>query len=156
LIDDDVNRLRIALARISRLVDRQVAGDGMTRTELSVLSTMARARSLGMSELVEIEGLNPTMLSRIVGKLDSTGLLQRTQGTDDRRSVVVQITPAGAKLHSRLRRERTRLFVDRLDRLSPAQADVLLQAIPALESLADAMRPSEVGRLSEAPSGAGR
>jgi DNA-binding MarR family transcriptional regulator len=128
----------------------------MTRTELSVLSTMARARSLGMSELVEIEGLNPTMLSRIVGKLDSTGLLQRTQGTDDRRSVVVQITPAGAKLHSRLRRERTRLFVDRLDRLSPAQADVLLQAIPALESLADAMRPSEVGRLSEAPSGAGR
>ena len=143
LLDDDVNRLRISLARISRLVDRQIAGDGMTRTQLSVLGTVAREKSLGMSELAQIEGLNPTMVSRVVGKLEAAGLLQRTPGTDDRRSVVVEITATGARLHTRLRRQRTRLFADRLAGLPPGQAEALVSAIPALESLANAMRPSE-------------
>ncbi len=93
-----------------------------------------------MSELAEIEGLNPTMLSRLVGKLEGAGLLRRIPGVDDRRSVVVQITTAGARLHRRLRRERTRLFADRLTILPPGQADALVGAIPALESLADTLR----------------
>ena len=143
MIDDDVNRLRISLARISRLVDRQVTGDGLTRTQLSILTTMARATSLGISELAEIEGLNPTMLSRMVGKLESAGLLQRSPDADDRRAVVVQITPAGTKLQNRLRRERTRLFSERLRALPPGEADALVRALPALESLAEALRPSE-------------
>ena len=151
MLDDDVNRLRISLARISRLVDRQIAGDGMTRTQLSVLGTMARAKTLGMSELAEIEGLNPTMLSRLVGKLETAGLLRRTPGIDDRRSVVVEITAEGTRLHTRLRRQRTRLFADRLTALPPGQAEALVDAIPALESLADALRLAEPARA-----GAGR
>jgi DNA-binding MarR family transcriptional regulator len=151
VLDDEVNRLRISLARISRLVDRQVAGDGMTRTQLSVLGTMAREKSLGISELAEIEGLNPTMLSRLVGKLEAAGLLHRTPGTDDRRAVVVEITAAGARLHTRLRRQRTRLFADRLAQLPSGQTDALVAAIPALEALADALRPTESARA-----GAGR
>jgi DNA-binding MarR family transcriptional regulator len=149
LEEDDVNRLRISLGRISRLVDRQIAGDGMTRTQLSVLGTMARTKSIGMSELAEIEGLNPTMLSRLVGKLEAAGLLQRTPGADDRRSVVVEITAAGARLHTKLRRQRTRLFADRLTALPPGQVKALVGAIPALESLADAMRPYEALRVGE-------
>ena len=72
---NDVNRLRIAFGRISRTVDRQVSGDSMTRTQLSVLSTVAHLESIGMGELAEYEGLNPTMLSRVVGKLEARGLV---------------------------------------------------------------------------------
>jgi DNA-binding MarR family transcriptional regulator len=150
LHDDDVDRLRISLARISRMVDQHVTGDGMTRTQRSVLGIMAREKSLGMSELAEIEGLNPTMVSRLVGQLESDGLLRRSPG-DDRRSVVVEITTAGARLHTRLRRQRTRLFADRLAGLPAGEAELLVGAIPALESLADSLRPSETVR-----SGAGR
>ena len=46
--DDDVARLRIALARIARQVDRQVSGDGLTRTQLSVLGTVARLKAVGV------------------------------------------------------------------------------------------------------------
>lgn len=151
LLDEDVNRLRISLGRISRLVDRQIAGDGMTRTELAVLGTIARKKLLGMSDLAEIEGLNPTMLSRLMGKLESAGLVRRAPASDDRRSVVVEITSAGARLHTRLRRQRTRLLADRLTDLPADQAETLLGAIPALESLAAAMHPSPSVR-----SGAGR
>jgi DNA-binding MarR family transcriptional regulator len=148
LEDDDVNRLRIALGRIARQVDRQVAGDGMTRTQLSVLGTVARAKSLRMSELAEVEGLNPTMLSRIVGKLETTGLVERTQVEDDRRGVTVAITAAGARLHARLKRQRTKLFTERLAELPTDQVGALMSAVPALETFADAMRPVETARTA--------
>jgi DNA-binding MarR family transcriptional regulator len=147
--DDDVNRLRIALGRISRLVDRQVSGDGLTRTQLAVLGTVARAKSMRMSELAELEGLNPTMLSRVVGKLESLELLRRAPGSDDRRSVVVEITPGGTRLHTKLRKQRTQLFAQRLTELPRAEVTALLGAVPALESLAEAMRtePARTGAL---------
>lgn len=146
--DSDVNRLRVALGRISRLVDRQVAGDGLTRTQLAMLGTMAREKSLRIGELSEIEGLNATMTSRLVGKLEAAGLILRAADPEDRRSVIVTITAAGTRLHSRLRQQRTRLFAERLAELPAGQAEELINALPALESLADALRhvgPARVG-----------
>jgi DNA-binding MarR family transcriptional regulator len=144
----DVDRLRIALGRISRRVDRQ-SGEGMTRTQLSVLGTIARLGPIGVSELAEIEGLNPTMLSRVVGKLEATGLVLRANNPDDRRAVQVQTTPAGRSLQLRLRRQRSQLFTERLAELPAEQAGQLLAALPALESLADQLVRRE-------PAGAGR
>ena len=77
------------------------------------------------------------------GKLEAAGLLLRSPGTDDRRAVVVAITPTGTRLHTRLRRQRTRLFTDRLAAMPTDEAAALLGAIPALETLADLMRPAE-------------
>lgn len=151
--EDDINRLRIALGRISRTVDRKVAGDGMTRTQLSVLGTVSRAKRVGMSELAEIEGLNPTMLSRVVGKLEVAGLVLRSPGEEDRRAVVVGITAAGRRLHESLRRQRTRLFADRLADLPSTHRQALLAAIPALESLSISLRDED---RDGARAGAGR
>lgn len=134
---EDVDRLRIALGRIARLVDRQVSGDGMTRTQLSVLGTIARLGPLGISELADSEGLNPTMLSRVLGKLEADGLVVRSTAVADRRAVRVQTTPAGRSLQQRLRRQRSLLLAERLTGLPGAQASKLLAALPALETLAE-------------------
>lgn len=134
---EDVDRLRIALGRIARMVDRQVSGDGMTRTQLSVLTTVARLGPLGISEVADIEGLNPTMLSRVLGKLEADGLVSRTATEADRRAVRVQATPAGRSLHQRLRRQRSQLFAERLTGLPAEESSRLLAALPALESLAE-------------------
>lgn len=134
--DDEITRLKIALARISRIVDRRVSGDGLTRTQLSVLGTVARLGPLGLGALAESEGLNPTMLSRVVGKLEADGLLRRTADPEDRRAARVQSTESGDALHRRLRGERTRLFVDALARLPDRDADAVAAALPALEALA--------------------
>ena len=156
--DDDVNRLRIALARISRLIDRRMTDDGgLSRSQLSVLGVVVRAKSIKMSELAEAEGLNPTMLSRIVGRLEADGLVQREPGEDDRRAVTVRSTAAGGRLHTRLRRRRTRLLTERLAELPPGQAAALVAALPALESLADALLPGDpASRGAAARAGAAR
>jgi DNA-binding MarR family transcriptional regulator len=148
---DDITRLRISLARIAKLVDRQVSGEGLSRTQMSVLGTVVRVGPVGASELADIEGLNPTMVSRIIGKLEDAGLVTRTIHPDDRRAVLVQVTKEGAQLQRRLRRLRTALFAERLGRLPDALADELLGALPAIEELAEAMRrPAEAQRRNGA------
>lgn len=139
-LHDDINRLRIALGRIARLVDRQVSGDGLTRTQLSTLGTIARQRHIGVRELAEIEGLNPTMCSRVLGKLESAGYVRRTPGEEDRREVRVEITAAGTRFHTKLRNQRSALLAERLAELPDRQQRALLGAVPALEALAAAMR----------------
>ena len=133
--DDGVARLRAALARTARWLDRNAAGDGLSRTQLSVLSSAARRGPLGLGELADIEGINPTMLSRVVGKLDEQGYLQRLPDLADRRAARVQVTEAGLRLHRQIRAERTQLLTDRLADLPPEQRDALLAAVPALEAL---------------------
>lgn len=150
---EDVDRLRTALARIARLVDRQVSGDGMTRTQLSVLATVARLGPLGISELADIEGLNPTMLSRVLGKLEADGLVSRAAAETDRRAVRVQTTPAGRSLHQRLRRQRSQLFAERLTGLPAAQSSRLLAALPALESLAEQLNRPQPDRSQPVKAG---
>ncbi|MGI8666892.1 MAG: MarR family winged helix-turn-helix transcriptional regulator [Jatrophihabitans sp.] len=135
--DEDVTRLRIALARISRMIDRHSTDTSLTRTQLSVLGTVVRLKSVGVSELADIEGLNPTMLSRVVGKLEVRGLVTRAPAADDRRAVLVEVTPAGRALQLRMRKQRSQLIVERLSALPDGQADELLAALPALEALAD-------------------
>lgn len=136
---DEVARLRVSIAKIARQMQRQAADDGLTRTQLSVLGTIAREGPLGLGRLAEIEGLNPTLVSRVVAKLDEAGIIRRRPAAGDRRAAVVEVTPAGARLHVRLRRARTAMLAERLDRIGDADACLVLRALPALERLADGM-----------------
>ncbi|WFR72675.1 MarR family transcriptional regulator [Prescottella defluvii] len=137
--DDEVSRLRVALGRISRQVDRQTSGGELTKTQFSILTTAVRRGPIRASEMAEIETLNPTMLSRMIGKMEAAGLLQRSAHPDDGRAVVVAATPEGIALHSQLRDKRTRLFAEYLAQLPEMKTQDLLDALSALEALADQM-----------------
>lgn len=143
---EDVTRLRIALGRVSRFLDRQSRGDRLTRTQASVLATVMRLGPIRISELAEIEGVNPTMLSRIVAKLEDAGLLRRLADPADGRAVRVEVTDAGRAEQLRLRAERTELLAARLAALPRERAAELLAALPALESLADELAPKTENR----------
>jgi DNA-binding MarR family transcriptional regulator len=140
-IEDDVARLRIALARISRLLDRHARGGTLTRTQTSVLGTVIRLGPMRISELADVEGVNPTMLSRIVAKLEDAGLLHRRPDPGDGRAAIVEISEEGRAVGLRLRTERTRLLTDRLATMPADRAGELLAALPALEALAAALDP---------------
>ena len=136
---EDVARLRIALARITRVLDRQSRGHTITGTQASVLATAARLGPLRITELAEFEGINPTMMSRIVGKLEDAGLLHRRPDPDDRRAALVEPTAPGRELQRHVREERTRLLAEHLAALPTGHADGLLDALPHLEALATAL-----------------
>lgn len=136
--DDAVARLRRSITRLSRLLNEAASEEGLTPTQAEVLAVVAWQGPLGLTELAEIEGLNATMLSRVVGKLDAEGLLRRTPNPADQRAAVVEGTPRGREISLRVRARRTRAVTNILAGLSPDVATTLLAALPALEALADA------------------
>lgn len=131
-----VARLRSVIGRLARQLNATSTGEGLTPTQYSALSLIRARGPLGLAELTELEGLNPTMLSRIVRKLDEAGLIRRLPDPTDLRAARVEITPVGVDVHERVRSLRSTVVTDWLDQLSPDTRDTLLAAVPAMEALA--------------------
>ncbi|HXY45841.1 MAG TPA: MarR family transcriptional regulator [Acidimicrobiales bacterium] len=130
-------RLRIAVARLSKRLRPTAAAGSLTTTEVDVLQTVARLGPVKLSLLAGQAGLNPTMLSRVVAKLEELGLLRRLPDARDGRVCRVEVTEAGTALHDRVRSERTDVLSSELDRLPAADRAAVLAALPALEQLAE-------------------
>jgi DNA-binding MarR family transcriptional regulator len=135
-------RLRTVLGRLSRQLRTTVAATdaGLTPTKISVLLGVDRRGRTRISELAEIEGLNPTMLSRAISTLVEAGLLHRVSDAGDRRAAWVKVTDEGHRLAERMRRERTDVVNRGMAGLPDGDRELLAQAIPALEALADQLR----------------
>jgi DNA-binding MarR family transcriptional regulator len=139
-LDEDTSvRLRVAFARISRALRPTAAGSaaGLTPTRASVLLRIVREGRVRVSALAESEGLNPTMLSRAISSLVAAGLVARDSDDGDRRAAWVRSTAAGRRLAERMRRERTAALNAALAGLSERDHRLIVQALPALEGLAE-------------------
>jgi DNA-binding MarR family transcriptional regulator len=130
-------RLRAVLGRLSRRLRPTLAGSGLTPSEISVLFTIVRFGPLRLSEVAEIERLNPTMLSRIAAQLSEAGLIRRSADPDDGRAALVQASAAGRRVRERIHRERTRALDAHVQELDESQREALWRALPVLEELAE-------------------
>ncbi len=142
---DTAARLRTVIGRLSRRLRTTAAARdaGLTPTGISLLLSVARTGQVRLSDLGEAEGINPTMLSRVVTGLVQDELLERTSDAGDRRAAWVRVTPLGRRLAERMRRERTAAVNRALDELPEAERHRLERALPALEALAEVLK---VGR----------
>jgi DNA-binding MarR family transcriptional regulator len=136
---DTAAELRAVIGRLSRRLrpTAAAAAAGLTPTRVSILLHVVRSGSVRLAELGTAEGINPTMLSRIVSDLSEAGLIERTSDEGDRRSAWVSATSQGRRLAERMRRERTDAVNAALAGLSDADRRRLEQALPALEAFAD-------------------
>ncbi len=142
---DALARLGVVVQRLARGFRVASAAHGMTPSQLSVLASVVRLGPLRMAELAEREGLNPTLLSRVVAHLEGAGLLERRAEPHDRRCVTLRATAAGRRRQSRVRAERDGLLAARLATLDEADRERVLCALPALERLAG-LSPSHGAR----------
>ncbi|MGD9694309.1 MAG: MarR family winged helix-turn-helix transcriptional regulator [Thermoleophilia bacterium] len=134
--EDTIIRLRSALVRIGRRLRSTSAEEDLTPTQSGVLATLVIRGPLRAGDLAEAEGINPTMLSRVLGHLDGRGLIEREPDPDDGRCTRVAAAPDGAALVARLRERRAAVLHARLQRMPADRLAALLAALPALEDLA--------------------
>ncbi|HEY3880125.1 MAG TPA: MarR family transcriptional regulator [Trebonia sp.] len=137
-----VARLRAVIGKLARVLNDSATGEDLTPTQYSVLALVRGRGPLGLAELTELEGLNPTMLSRVVKVLDERGLVRRTPDPGDLRAARVEVTPDGVAVHDRVRAQRTKVLWDCLTSMDSESSDTLLAAVPYLEELAGALKPS--------------
>jgi len=135
-------RLRASIGKLSRRLRPTAAGAaaGLTPTRISVLFTIARLGPIRLSDLAEEEGLNPTMLSRVVADFADSGLVTRVCDPGDRRAALVQATVAGRKLCERMRGERTDVLDLALGALEDDDRRAIEEALPVLARIAEGLK----------------
>jgi DNA-binding MarR family transcriptional regulator len=139
--DDTVIRLRRVVLRLARRLNAASGEEGLTPTQASVLGITATRGPLSLAELTELEGINPTMLSRVIGKLDSFGLINRLRDPDDFRAARAEVTPKGRAVYERITAQRSAVISESVTGLPADQQAALVAALPALENLADPREP---------------
>jgi DNA-binding MarR family transcriptional regulator len=136
---DVATRLRSAVARLSRQLNASASGRGLSPSQASVLAVIAFRGPITLSDLADYEGLNPTMVSRIVGKLDDAELIRRVPNPGDMRSISVEITALGRQVSHQIRDTRSQTVARCLSELPIELIDALVSALPALEQLAEGL-----------------
>ncbi len=133
-------QFRVAFGRLNRSLRLTHVDTDLPPSQREVLMAVARATSLRLSELAQEEGLNPTMLSRIVAKLEASGLVTRTPDSEDARVLHVSVTPAGEALRDTIRGERTDALHYALQHLTDDEKRALASATPVLEKIVATLR----------------
>jgi len=139
---DGVTRLRGVIARLARQLNASSTGEGLTPSQASVLGLVVFRGPVSLGELADLEGLNPTMLSRVVGRLQELELIRRIPDPADLRSASVTSTPAGQEVDKRIKAQRAAVVSKCVEQLSGQQEQALSAALPALEALAEAFKKS--------------
>ena len=138
--NDTVIRLRRVVLKLARHLNAASREEGLTPTQASVLGITAMRGPLSLAELTELEGINPTMLSRVIGKLDEYGLMKRLRDPDDFRAARVEVTPEGKAVYERITAQRSAVISESLGGLPADQQAALVASLPALEKLAEDLR----------------
>jgi DNA-binding MarR family transcriptional regulator len=131
-----------ALRRITRAIDLHsrllLQKNGLTIPQLAALQAVQRLQPITVGVLAREIHLGAATLTGILGRLESRGLVSRTRGDRDRRSVVVQLTDAGAKLVA----EAPSLLQDRfrreLAKLQEWEQTMILAMLQRIASMMDA------------------
>lgn len=116
-----------------------LAPHDLSLAQWAVLNCLWLNGPLGVKALAELTGNAPPATSRLVDRMITGGLLTRTQSTEDRRAVTVDVTARGAAL-----RETHEIYKEvnavLLDGFTEAEAEALFAQLARIEANAAAWR----------------
>ena len=142
LLESTGYRLRRTVAATGALFEQSLVRHGVTRAQytlLVVLHQRGRSAPLEIARLMEIDAGSMT---RLADRLASKGLVVRQQNASDRRSVELELTPAGRKLVPALKREAKRCNDRYLRGLTSADRTRLFRILDAIrQNCLDARQP---------------
>jgi DNA-binding MarR family transcriptional regulator len=111
--------------RILKIQSNQLASDNcgdfgeLSVSQLHVIRLIRKHGALAMSELAGLLGVSPPSASTMVDRLVEKGVLSREHSTEDRRKVVVRISPESAKNIESVEGTILQLFEDLVEKLGP-------------------------------------
>ena len=138
--DATLIRLRRVVRSLARELNSSATDEGLTPTEASVLGLICTRGPVGLGDLAQLEGLNPTMLSRVLRALTDRKLITRKPDPNDQRAVRAAATAKGRALHDRIQLLRIRMVEESLDRLPASSRNAIIDVLPDLEYLAAELR----------------
>lgn len=133
---DVVAQLRRAMRRAARGADP--AGT-LSVAQLELMSCLAENPGARPSQLARLLRLAPNSVTTLANGLEARGLVTRTSGHPDRRTVALCLTPAGADAVHRWQATNATILQAAMSGLHPGWQHLLTAALPALRELVSAI-----------------
>jgi len=147
-----------ALRRITRAIDLHsrllLQKHGLTTPQLAALQTIRRLQPITVGAVAKEIHLSQATVTGILGRLEARGLVVRTRGSQDRRSVHVELTEAGEKLVEEAPSLLQQRFHRELSRLQQWERTMILATLQRIASMMDAERIEAVPVLGPGVAGA--
>lgn len=118
-------------------------------SQLRALNIVATFGEINMGGLAERLGAIPSAASRLCDRMAAAGLLEREVSPVSRREVVLRLTPAGARLLTRLREERVQAVARVMGQMSPAEQRALVAGLLAFQDAAGEAAETADGDVAE-------
>jgi DNA-binding MarR family transcriptional regulator len=130
-VDPRIDSLRLTVTRLARQL-RKKSGTELTPTQMSALNVVGRHGRIRAGRLAEIEGISKPTVTRLTGRLEDMGLVERTQDDADARCSQLGLTPKGEALLVQASRRADEYLASQISVLHPGDQRRLLEALPAL------------------------
>jgi DNA-binding MarR family transcriptional regulator len=112
----------------------ELAGLGLTGSEINALANLADGRSRSVSELGRAVGTRPTTLTSVLDRLEQRGHITRSPRPGDRRGVLIELTSSGRNAAATIRNAITRI---EQRALGPLPAEAIAALCTALQAFAE-------------------
>jgi DNA-binding MarR family transcriptional regulator len=131
-----IDRLLAAREQISRVAARDFkrrrAPFGLTQTQFSILSLIAREAGMNMSHVAHELDLSVPTVVRAVDALERKSLVERRRGLTDAREVFIAATEAGIEAHATMQEMRRAQLSKLLSVIGDEDVQGLLRGYEAL------------------------
>lgn len=80
----------------------EALGQEFSFSQVMILQTLLREKTMQMKDLAKYLGLSKANATGLVDRLVKKGLIERTHSAEDRRAVIVKLTPIGTHAATKL------------------------------------------------------
>lgn len=127
----------MSLERAVTMLRRLADTPEISLTTAATLRMLEQSGPCRLSELAQSQGVTQPAMTQLVTRLERDGLAARGSDASDARVVLVEITAAGREMLRDRRLDRADRLTELLDALPSADRATILNAVPALNLLAD-------------------
>jgi DNA-binding MarR family transcriptional regulator len=130
--------LRTVIHRLVKVLRRETRNEALlSLTERSTLGLLYN-QELPPSELAQLEKVTAQSMSQVINHLSELNFIHKTASGDDKRKVLLSLTPAG-KLYVEERRQQKQEWLAHAlhEKTTPEERETLLKAMQVLSKLID-------------------
>jgi DNA-binding MarR family transcriptional regulator len=145
---------RATMTQLKCAMSERVLRAGVSMAQLHVLFTLQRSGEMTMSRLAEMLDVSLSSATGLIDRIEERGFLERDRVPEDRRIVIVRITPAGRRLLDEVDAINDGLLRSVLARVDRGQLSAVGSAFAALRAgVTETLDlPSDPDDVSTAPS----
>ncbi|HXB33539.1 MAG TPA: MarR family transcriptional regulator [Puia sp.] len=126
--------LRTVIHRLVKLLRRQTHEKGsLSLTERSVMGSLYQLGEQPPSTLAQLEKVTSQSMSQIISHLDEAGMISKTPSGEDKRKVLLSLSPAGRAYVEEARDRKQEWLAHALNqKVSAEEKEVLKEALKIL------------------------